>query len=93
MVQRNGTGRIRAYLWHCAPLNWVIPSDLKEAKRVLLEIFYDWAHWYRKFIEQGDESAIYLPVGHRWSHKSGVTLIGDAAHLTSHSRVRARTSR
>ncbi|KAH9903100.1 monooxygenase FAD-binding protein [Cubamyces lactineus] len=88
-AQRNGTGRIRAYLWHRAPLDWVIPSDPKEAKRVLLEIFHDWAPWYRKFIELGDESAIYprplfhLPVGHWWPHKSGVTLIGDAAHLMS----------
>ncbi|KAJ8469789.1 hypothetical protein ONZ51_g8755 [Trametes cubensis] len=87
VMQRNGDGRIRASAGHRAPLDWTLPSDPKEAKRVLLELYAGWAPWVRKFIELSDEDAMYtrplfyLPVGHRWPHKSGVTVIGDAAHL------------
>ncbi|KAI0325243.1 monooxygenase FAD-binding protein [Cubamyces sp. BRFM 1775] len=85
--QPNVEGRIRAYAWHRAPLDWVLPSDPKEAKKALLEVYDGWAPWLRKFIKICDEQAIYarplfyLPVGHRWPHKAGVTLLGDAAHL------------
>ncbi|KAJ8473014.1 hypothetical protein ONZ51_g8131 [Trametes cubensis] len=88
-TQRNGNGRVRAYLWHRAPLEWKLPNDPKEAKRILKELYFDWAPWMLKFIDIADEQAMYtrplffLPVGHRWEHKPGVTLIGDAAHLMS----------
>ncbi|KAI0671995.1 monooxygenase FAD-binding protein [Trametes maxima] len=87
--QRNGDGRIRTYAFHRAPLEWTLPSDPKEAKKVLLELYHDWAPWMRRLIEQADENAIYprplfhLPTGHRWTHTPGITLIGDAAHLMS----------
>ncbi|KAI0374827.1 monooxygenase FAD-binding protein [Pilatotrama ljubarskyi] len=87
--QRNGSGRIRTYAWHRAPLDWSLPRDPAEAKKVLLDMYAGWAPWMRKFIELCDESAIYLrplfylPVGHRWPHTPGVTIIGDAAHLMS----------
>ena len=54
---------------------------------MLLEIYKDWAPWIRKVIEVCDDDAIYhrplymLPIGHRWDHVPGVTLVGDAAHL------------
>ncbi|KAI0730500.1 monooxygenase FAD-binding protein [Earliella scabrosa] len=85
--QRNTTGRIRAYAWHTAPAAWVTPSEPSEARKALLDIYEGWAPWMRKFIENCDDEAIYhralyyLPVGHRWDHVSGVTLVGDAAHL------------
>ncbi|KAI0327399.1 monooxygenase FAD-binding protein [Cubamyces sp. BRFM 1775] len=87
-AQRNGSGRIRAYAWHSDTIDWTLPSDPKEAKKVLLDIYHDWAPWVRKFIELADEKAIYLrplthlPPDHNWPHAPGVTLIGDAAHLT-----------
>lgn len=83
--QRNGDGRIRAYAWHRSA-DPAFPADPREA---LLGIYSDWAPWVRKFIERCDDAAVYprplyyLPVGHRWDHKLGVTLIGDAAHLMS----------
>ncbi|KAH9903098.1 hypothetical protein C8Q73DRAFT_672939 [Cubamyces lactineus] len=87
-AQRNGSGRIRAYAWHSDTIDWTLPKDPKEAKKVLLDIYHDWAPWVRKFIELADENAIYLrplyhlPPDHSWPHTPGVTLIGDAAHLT-----------
>ncbi|KAI0730478.1 hypothetical protein C8Q76DRAFT_766246 [Earliella scabrosa] len=87
--QLNSDGRLRAYAWHTAPESWMTPKDPAEARKALLEIFKDWAPWMRKFIEQCDEEAIYhrplyyLPVGHRWDHVPGVSLIGDAAHVGS----------
>ncbi|KAI0634417.1 monooxygenase FAD-binding protein [Trametes polyzona] len=87
--QRNGNGRIRVYAWHRESLDWTLPHDPKEAKKALLEIYSDWAPWMRTFIEPADENAIYprplfyLDVGHRWEHKPGITLIGDAAYLMS----------
>ena len=86
-VQRNGSGRIRAYLWHKSPVEWQTPKDPKEARRVFLDLYHDWAPWMRKLIKHCDDNAIYhrpifqLPSGHRWEHVPGVTLIGDAAHL------------
>ncbi|KAI8989231.1 monooxygenase FAD-binding protein [Trametes punicea] len=87
VFQRNGDGRIRGYAWHRDALDWALPRDPIQAKKVLLGIYEDWAPWMRKLIEIADEQAIYqrplfyLPVGHRWEHKPGVTVIGDAAHL------------
>ncbi|KAI0737350.1 FAD/NAD(P)-binding domain-containing protein [Daedaleopsis nitida] len=87
--QRNGDGRIRAYAWFCGPEEWKTPSEPGEARAALVEQFKGWAPWTRKFIESCDDAAIYhrplyyLPVGHRWEHVAGVTLIGDAAHLVS----------
>ncbi|KAL1945013.1 hypothetical protein VTO73DRAFT_2633 [Trametes versicolor] len=87
--QRNGDGRIRAYAWHREREDWALPRDPRAAKTVLHGIYAGWAPWVHDFIERSDERAIYLrplyylPVGHRWDHKSGVTLIGDAAHLMS----------
>ncbi|KAI0737362.1 monooxygenase [Daedaleopsis nitida] len=89
IFQHNGDGRIRAYAWFRAPAEWTTPGDPAEARKVLLETFKDWAPWMRKVIENCDDAAIYhrplyyLPVGHRWDHVPGVTLIGDAAHLMS----------
>ncbi|OJT05184.1 hypothetical protein TRAPUB_4009 [Trametes pubescens] len=97
--QRNRNGRIRAYTWHRNTIDWEIPRDPKEAKKVLLNIYTDWAPWMRKFIEQADKDTIYpcplfhLVVGHHWEHKPGVTIIGDTAHLIAHSQERVQTSR
>ncbi|RPD57244.1 monooxygenase FAD-binding protein, partial [Lentinus tigrinus ALCF2SS1-6] len=87
-LQRNGDGRIRAYAWHHSSDPY-FPAEPAEARKTLLEIYSDWAPWVRKFIEHCDEAAVYpralyyLPVGHRWEHKPGVTVIGDGAHLMS----------
>ena len=88
-VQRNGDGRIRTYAWFHAPADWMVPADAAAARAVLHEHYAGWAEWMLRLIDYCDEGAIYprplytLPVGHRWAHVPGVTLLGDAAHLMS----------
>ncbi|NOV03060.1 FAD-dependent oxidoreductase [Paenibacillus planticolens] len=91
--QLNGDGRLCVYLAFQAEREWLdtcgIPFDeLKEAKRLLLQHFHDWDDSLKNYIRAIDgpmtPRRIYtLPVGLKWAHKPGVTLIGDAAHLMS----------
>ena len=87
--QLNGDGRLRTYAWFPGPAEWKPPKDPAEARKVLLEIFKNWAPNLRKLMEYCDDKAIYhrplyrLPLDHKWEHVSGVTLLGDAAHLMS----------
>ncbi|RDX51408.1 FAD/NAD(P)-binding domain-containing protein [Lentinus brumalis] len=88
-AQRNGDGRVRAYVYFRGPAEWTVPASPAETRKVLLEKFAGWAPWMLQLIEHCDDAAIYqralymLPVGHKWEHVPGVTLIGDAAHLMS----------
>ncbi|KAM5543325.1 hypothetical protein V8D89_003199 [Ganoderma adspersum] len=89
-AQLNGDGRIRTYAWLRAPADWSVPADDPAVARAALRAHYaGWAEWMLRLIDHCDESAIYpravysLPVGHRWAHVPGVTLVGDAAHLMS----------
>ena len=58
-----------------------------EIKKALAEEFSDWAEPMRKCMQVANEkdptprSLYMLPTDHRWAHRKGVTLIGDAAHL------------
>ena len=58
-----------------------------EIKKAVAEEFADWAEPLRKFTQVANEkdptsrSLYMLPPDHRWQHRKGVTLIGDAAHL------------
>ena len=87
--QVNGDGRIRTYVFMRQPADWSLPANPAEAKAALKKYFEGWPQWMLNVIDYADESAIYpralyiLPVGHSWPHVSGVTLIGDAAHLMS----------
>lgn len=93
LAQLNGDGRIRVYLSFEAEQEWLavcgIPFDQpEEAKRQLLDYFHEWDESLKDYIRLSDGEIqprrIYmLPVGLKWAHKPGVTLIGDAAHLMS----------
>jgi len=65
-------------------------GDLEEVKRRLLEgegapFGADWHPLLREAVAKADRvwprTLWQLPVGWRWEHREGVTLIGDAAHL------------
>ena len=58
------------------------------AKATLHSYFEDWDERLQHLITEADGTLVprtidALPVGHRWVHKQGVTLLGDAAHLMS----------
>jgi 2-polyprenyl-6-methoxyphenol hydroxylase-like FAD-dependent oxidoreductase len=57
-------------------------------KAELLNMFNGWSEDLLNLIRRSDEvvatRGIYsLPVGHRWKHRAGMTLLGDAAHVFS----------
>lgn len=64
-------------------------SNAKDAKEAVLKEYSDWAEPLKQMIEVADDDDIKarslyeLPVGHRWKSRPGVTLIGDAAHLST----------
>jgi len=94
-AQQLGDGSITVYTFALREgADWSAPekcghdaADAAAARRHLLEREYaDWAPLLREAVEQTTEpcrprSLFMLPVGWRWAHRRGATLIGDAAHL------------
>ena len=89
-AQQMGDGSLSIGEWTQRPEDWQETynlSDPKEVKRALREEFHDWDSQLVAFINAADDnhlvprSLYMLPVGHRWDHRAGFTLIGDAAHL------------
>ena len=63
-------------------------DDAVQARAALLREYPDWDASLTDLIRESDDTIwprpIYaLPVGHTWEHVTGVTLVGDAAHLMS----------
>lgn len=61
-------------------------EDLVEVKKAITKELEHWGPEFHKALDaaQGQtltRSLWRLPVGQKWQHKSGVTIIGDAAHL------------
>jgi len=95
--QQNSDGKLRVYAalrvledWHQTNgFPW--EKDCATTRKMLLEYYTRSKMWKEDFLDLfrlSDDTfrpwPIYaLPVGHTWEHKSGVTLIGDAAHVMS----------
>lgn len=61
-------------------------GNLEAAKEYILKELDEWAPQLKNLVVSANEGAVWrnlyeLPVGWTWPHKSGVTLLGDAAHL------------
>ncbi|KAL6889873.1 hypothetical protein HDV57DRAFT_346210 [Trichoderma longibrachiatum] len=61
-------------------------QDLAQVKKALTKELEHWGPEFRKALDAAQgrtstRSLFRLPVGRKWEHKPGVTLIGDAAHL------------
>jgi 2-polyprenyl-6-methoxyphenol hydroxylase-like FAD-dependent oxidoreductase len=82
-AQRNGDGSVRVAI--------SLPADDRHIdsyrdKRALLDMFDGWHPSLTALIEAGDSAPTprrieTMPIGTRWAHQPGITLIGDAAHL------------
>jgi 2-polyprenyl-6-methoxyphenol hydroxylase-like FAD-dependent oxidoreductase len=93
IAQKNGNGRIRIYLafrmsieaFGNLNIDFSEPSD---ARSRLASQFKDWAPDLLSLIHSSDDNMYFrplnaMPVGITWPSKSGVTLLGDAAHQMS----------
>lgn len=96
LTHRGPQDSIRVYAAVSTPEEaWLRDKSTAEVKDALLqsdEYFATWAPKMKDLIatacdEEGlektaDIAPLYrLPVGHRWEHRRGATLVGDAAHL------------
>ena len=92
IIQRNGDGNVRTYACLRKPesfiedcgIDWSSPDS---ARQQLVDTYYsDCGEQLKRMILESSEQLIprklyMLPVGTQWEPKSGVTLLGDAAHL------------
>ncbi|KAM7216885.1 putative tetracycline resistance protein from transposon protein [Rhypophila decipiens] len=96
-VQTMGDGSINVYAhsheeedrmyWESCP--WYFPHDPDKTRQALVAEggpFADWHPLLKEAILKATDRCtprmLYqLPVGFKWDHREGVTLIGDAAHL------------
>ncbi|MBD5656307.1 MAG: FAD-dependent monooxygenase [Candidatus Eremiobacteraeota bacterium] len=90
---RDANAHIGIYAGLRVPENWLESGALDTTsssalKTTLTAQFDDWSDVLKRLVQSSDDRfaarPIYmLPVGHRWEHRAGVTLLGDAAHLMS----------
>jgi len=87
--QRNGNGRLRIYAaFRSQPKDGDRPDKnlANISKDELLSRFTGWAPSLTSLLRDADHIAairpiVTLPAQYRWSHQSGLTLVGDAAHV------------
>jgi 2-polyprenyl-6-methoxyphenol hydroxylase-like FAD-dependent oxidoreductase len=82
-AQRIGDGSIRVGISLRAEDRQI---DTFRNKRALLDMFGGWDPSLTALIKAGDNTVTprrieAMPIGTRWAHRPGITLIGDAAHL------------
>lgn len=92
-AQRMGDGSLKVRSWYLCPEGEAKETLDKFGKRGtlerILERYAGWAPEMTEFLRQGDLSGLRhwtlyeLPVGYKWEHKEGFTLIGDAASLAT----------
>ena len=88
-----GNGTVGGYVGLQVPEDWLAASGLSfdqpaQMRAAVLSQFSDWDPALTAIIRHCDEPLTLiqinmLPTEHRWEHRPGVTLIGDAAHLMS----------
>ena len=91
MPQYMGEGSINISTWGVRPKDWqkTCGYDVHDAvatKEACRKEFADWDSRLLAFTQVAEDHVVprdlfMLPVGIRWDHVKGVTLVGDAAHL------------
>ncbi|MFB7114661.1 FAD-dependent oxidoreductase [Streptomyces sp. NPDC056190] len=91
LAHRETDGSLHVYTALKAAEDWIDTIDFGDstaARAAVLSHFDGWDDDLRALIAKADGALVprrihALPVGHRWDHVPGVTLLGDAAHLMS----------
>lgn len=92
-AQRMGNDSIKVRSWYLCPEGEAKETLEKYGKQktleTVLERYVDWAPEMTEFLRQGFQGSLKqwtlyeLPVGSKWEHRKGLTLIGDAASLAT----------
>ena len=93
MAHREPKGVLHAYAGLKKPEDWITGIDFSDPAAVVARIakeFDGWAPELTALITGGETAPVprpiyTLPPEHRWDRVPGVTLLGDAAHLTAPS--------
>jgi 2-polyprenyl-6-methoxyphenol hydroxylase-like FAD-dependent oxidoreductase len=97
IAQQNTDGKLRVHAVFKVPEDWTKTNgypwekDFAATRKMLLENYLTeggWIEGLQDLFRKSDDTfrpwPIYaLPVGHKWEHKPGLSLIGDAAHVMS----------
>ncbi|MCX4985802.1 NAD(P)/FAD-dependent oxidoreductase [Streptomyces sp. NBC_00572] len=89
-AHRESGDTLHTYVALTRPQDWFAAIDFTDAAAATARIareFDGWAPELTALITDGDTAPVLrpqytLPTGHRWDRAPGVTLLGDAAHLT-----------
>ena len=90
LAHRESGGTLHTYVVLSKPLEWFAAIDFTDAAAAAVRIareFAGWAPELTALITDGETAPVLrplhtLPSGHRWDRVPGVTLLGDAAHLS-----------
>ncbi|MFD0304936.1 FAD-dependent oxidoreductase [Streptomyces sp. NPDC127119] len=90
LAHRESRGTLHTYVMLSESREWFADIDFGDSAGVTARIareFAGWAPELTALITDGETAPVLrplnaLPVGHRWDRVPGVTLLGDAAHLS-----------
>ncbi len=96
MGQYMGDGSLNVATWAVRPETWQKESgyDVRDPVAVKAMVRQEYEDWDPRLVgltqaaDEGEGGVVardlfMLPIGHRWEHRRGVTLVGDAAHVTT----------
>ncbi|WP_063732079.1 FAD-dependent oxidoreductase [Streptomyces sp. RTd22] len=90
LAHRERGGTLHTYVMLARPRDWFADVDFTDSTEATARIaaeFDGWAPELTALIADGDTAPVLrplhaLPIEHRWARVPGVTLLGDAAHLS-----------
>jgi 2-polyprenyl-6-methoxyphenol hydroxylase-like FAD-dependent oxidoreductase len=90
LAHRESGGNLHTYVVLSQPQDWFAAIDFTDPAAATARItreFDGWAPELTALITDGETAPVLrsintLPIGHRWDRVPGVTLLGDAAHLS-----------
>ncbi|KAK0345926.1 hypothetical protein LTR91_022531 [Friedmanniomyces endolithicus] len=92
ILQQMGDGSLLVGTWSAHSPDWQQNSgydvhDPVAVKAAYRKQYADWHPTLRAFTQEADDDTVavrdlfMLPIGNRWQHVPGITLVGDAAHV------------